>query len=229
MLQHCCLSTDSFALQRPGRVGAAIATHPTAAAYDALGAYFGEQKQLSCAIPAFRSALHLAPQSWEAHYDLAIALLQHGDAAQAARELHAASALKPGTPRIQLALGIALNQSNQSAAAIDVFKSVLKADPKSIPALDGLTKALIAEKRYSAAIAYLKDAPPDEVLALNLAIAYSKNGNDAEAQQTLSAIVKEHPDYAQAHVNLAILYTQQSRYRDAAEEFRQALQLDPNR
>ena len=211
----------------PTELEHAIATHPTAGAYDALGAYFGEQKQLSCAIPAFRSALRLAPQSWEAHYDLAIALLQHGDAAQAARELHAASNLKPGTPRIQLALGVALNQSNQSAAAIDVFKSVLKSDPKSIPALDGLTKALIAEKRYSAAISYLKDAPPDEVLALNLAIAYSKNGNTTEAQQVLSAIVKEHPDYAQAHVNLAILYTQQSRYRDAAEEFRQALQLDP--
>jgi anaphase-promoting complex subunit 3 len=142
----------------------AIAAHPSAAAYDALGAYFGQQRQLLCAISAFRSALHLAPGSWEAHYDLAIALLGHGDTGQAVRELRAASRLKPGTAQIQLALGVALSQSNQTEAAINEFKAVLKTDPKSIPALDGLTKALIAEKRYSAAIAYLKDAPPDDRL-----------------------------------------------------------------
>ena len=224
----CALAqTQASHCKGPAELERAIAAHPSAAAYDALGAYFGQQNQLSCALSAFRSAVHLAPGSWEAHYDLAIALLQHGDAQQAVRELRTASGLKPGTPQIDLALGVALSQSNQPAAAIDAFKAVLKIDPKSIPALDGLTKALIAEKRYSAAIVYLKDAPADEVLALNLAIAYSKNGDFEEALQTLAATVKGHPDYAQAHVNLAILYTQQSRYRDAADEFQQALQLDP--
>ena len=228
----CCCSyvfaqPQASRCKGPAALEQAIATHPSAAVYDALGAYFGQQGQLSCAISAFRSALHLAPQSWEAHYDLAIALLQHDDVEQAERELRAASALKPGTPQIQLALGVALNQSNHSDAAIDAFETVLKVNPKSIPAMDGLTKALIAEKRYSAAIDALKNAPPDEVLQLNLAIAYSKNGNTDGAVETLSAIVKDHPDYAQAHVNLALIYIQQRRYKDAANEFEQALRLDP--
>lgn len=228
----CCVcaggQTEGPRCKGPAELEKAIAAHPSAAAYDALGAYFGQQKQLACAISSFRSALHLAPKSWEAHYDLAIALLQHGDVEQAARELRTAAGLKPGTPRIELALGVALNQANHPDAAIEVFQSVLKDDPKSVPALDGLTKALIAEKRYSAAIGYLKNAPEDEVLALNLAIAYSKNGDTDEALKTLAAIVKADPNYAQAHVNLAILYTQQSQYREAAAEFEQALRLDPS-
>jgi tetratricopeptide (TPR) repeat protein len=113
----------------------------------------------------------------------------------AVRELRAASGLKRDSEQIDLALGIALNQSNHPEQADDIFKAVLKSDPNSIPALDGLTEALMAEKRYSAVIDYLKNAPPDEVLQLNLAIAYSNNGNLDEALQTLSTIVKEHPDY----------------------------------
>ena len=233
LIALCCCgyvlaqSQDS-SCKGPADLERTIATHPSAAVYDELGAYFGQQGQLSCAISAFRSALHLAPQSWEAHYDLAIALLQHDDAEQAQRELRAAAALKPGTPQIQLALGVALNQSNHFDAAIDAFETVLKVNPKSIPALDGLSKALIAEKRYSAAIYALKNAPPDEVLQLNLAIAYSKNGNINGAVETLSTIVKDHPDYAQAHVNLAVIYVQQSRYGEAANEFEKALHLDPS-
>src|SRR5260370_25365324 len=142
----CALAqTQASHCKGPAELERAIAAHPSAAAYDALGAYFGQQNQLSCALSAFRSAVHLAPGSWEAHYDLAIAFLQQGAAQQAVRELRTASGLKPGTPQIDLALGVALSQSNQPAAAIDSFKAVLKIDPKSIPALDGLTKALIAE------------------------------------------------------------------------------------
>ena len=145
---------------------------------------------MACALPAFESAVKLAPNSSEAHYDLGIALLQSGSAERAAGELRIASRLKPGTAQIQVALGMALSDSKHLDAAIDEFRAVLKTDPKSIPALDGISKAFIAEERYSAAIASLKNAPADEVLELNLAIAYSKNGNLPEAIQTLSQIVE---------------------------------------
>lgn len=211
----------------PAELERIIASHPSSAAYDALGAYFGQQNQLSCAIAAFQSALKLAPESWEAHYNLAIALLDTGNAEHAVRELRATARLKPGSPQIELALGTALSHAQQLDSAIIEFKEVLKTDPKSVPALDGLTKAFIAQKRFSAATAYLKNAPADEVLQLNLAIAYAGNNNQDEAIKILAAIVKAHPDYAQAHSNLAIVYTQQSRYFDASQEFKEALRLDP--
>jgi tetratricopeptide (TPR) repeat protein len=234
ILTVCCLlslsalAQQSSACKGPADLEQAIAAHPSAAAYDALGASFASQHLLSCAIHAFESAIRLDPNSWEGHYDLGIALLTSHDLKRAAHELQTASTLKPNAPKILLPLGVAQSELGQQDAAIETFRSVLKQDPQSVQALDGLTKALIAQKRYTAAIAELKNAPPDEVLQLNLAIAYSKNGNIDEALQILSGIVKEHPDYAQAHTNLGIVYTQQKRFSEAAQEFDIALRLDPS-
>ena len=166
----------------------------------------------------------MQPDSWESHYDLGVALLTDNNAKGAAHELQMASKLKPDTAKILLPLGVSLSELNQQNAAMDAFRAVLKQDPQSVQALDGLTKALIAEKRYTAAIAELKNAPPDEVLQLNLAIAYSKNGNTDEALQILSAWSKSIPTYAQAHNNLGLVYTQQKRFSEAAKEFEAALQ-----
>ena len=90
-----------------------------------------------------------------------------------------------------------------------------------------LTKALIEQKRYTAAIAALKDAPDDEVLRLNLAIAYSKNGNLDDAVKVLSAIAKDHPDYAQAHFNLGIVIPSRIDSTKRRRNFQEAVRLDP--
>jgi tetratricopeptide (TPR) repeat protein len=178
--------------------------------HDALGAYFGQRQKLSCAISAFESAVHLDPNSWEAHFNLALALLQSSQPTRAARELRIATHLQPENPLGHIALGVALSQLDQHEAAIDEFKIALNKDPKSLPALDGLAKSLIAQKRYSAAIAYLKDAPPVAMLQNDLAIAYSKNGNVSESVQVLTNIVKQDPSSVEAHSNLAVAYTQQN-------------------
>ena len=219
---------DASSCQGPADLTQAIASHPTAEAYDALGAYFGQRRQFSCALPAFERALQLSPNSWEAHYDLAISLLTSGNPQRALDQLRSASSLNPGSLKIHLATGLALSQLNQKAAAIDEFKAVLQSDPRSVQALDGIAQALIGEGRYSAAIASLKDAPKDEVLQLDLAIAYSQNENTGQALQILSALIQEHPSYARAHANLAIAYTRLKRFEDAAREFSEALRLDPS-
>jgi len=172
--------------------------------------------------------VHLDPNSWEAHFNLALALLQSNQPTQAVRELRIATHLQPENPLGHIALGVALSQLNQDGAAIDEFKIALNKDPKSVPALDGLAKSLIAQKRYSAAIAYLKDAPPVTMLQNDLAIASSKNGNVSEAVLVLKDIVKQNPSSAEAHSNLAVAYTQQNQFRQAAEEFKEAHRFAPN-
>src|SRR5580698_9688195 len=84
----------------PAEIEHAIASQPSAAAYDALGAYFGQRNQMACALPAFETAVKLAPSSSDAHYDLGLALLQSGFPQRAIGELRAAARLKTGTPRI---------------------------------------------------------------------------------------------------------------------------------
>jgi len=216
------------ACEGPAELEKVISTQPSAGAYDALGAHFGQRQQLSCAIAAFEAAVHQDPHSWEARFNLSLALLQEHDPVRAARELRVATRIKPDDPLGHIALGEALGELGQGEAAIDEFKFALKSDPKSVPALDGLAKALIAQKRYSAAIAYLKDGPPDPVLQDDLAVAYSSNGDVAEAVKLLQQLVQQNPSSAERHARLGIAYTQESQFRQAVDEFREALRLDPS-
>ena len=212
----------------PASIEQTIATHPSPGAYDALGSYFASRNNFPCAISAFESALKIDPKSSESHYDLGIALLASGNPNHAVSELQSASRLKPNSAAILLPLGTALSAVDRQDEAIAAFQTILKIDPKSVPAMDGLTKAYIAQKRYTAAIAELKNAPLDDVLQLNLAVAYSQNGDTADAQKVLAAIVVRHPAYSQAHLNLGIIYTQQNLFAEAAAEFKEAYRLDPS-
>src|SRR3979411_1198955 len=89
----------------PAELEGTLAKQPSAEAYDALGAYFGQRKEFSCAFSAFQSALRLEPNSWEAHYNLGLAYLESGDAERATREFRAAVLLKPQLPQSHAALG----------------------------------------------------------------------------------------------------------------------------
>jgi Flp pilus assembly protein TadD len=104
---------------------------------------------------------------------------------------------------------------------------VLKTDPKSVTALDWLAKALISQERYSAAIELLKKAPADQVLRMDLVIAYSKAGNNEQAIRLLAQMTKQHPSSSAPHFGLATIYTQQNRLEDAAAEFKEAYRLNP--
>ena len=210
----------------PADLAHVIASNPSPGAFDALGAYFASHHQFSCAISAFESAIHLAPDMWDGHYDLGVALLSSGNPQRAAHELQIASKLKPGSAKILMPLGISLSASNQQEAASDAFKAILKQDPQSVPALDGLTKALIAQGRYTAAISELKNAPANEVLQLNLAVAYSKNGNTDEPCKHSPRLSKS-TRLCQGSHGPGIVYTQQKRFAEASQEFEEALRLDP--
>jgi len=94
----------------PAELEKVLATHPSADVYDALGAYFGQREQLSCAIAAFEAAARQDPNSWEARFNLALALLQKHEAARAARELRVAVRIKPDDPLGHIALGEALGE-----------------------------------------------------------------------------------------------------------------------
>ena len=227
-LPFTAMAQDTPVCKGPAALEQTLASHPSPGAYEALGTWYATQRQFSCATSAFESAIRLDPNSWQSHYDDGVALLSSGKFSRAAEQLRTASGLKPDSEQILLPLGAALSGLDKQDEAVDVFQSVLKTDPQSVKALDGLTKALIAEKRYNVAIEELKKAPPDEVLQVNLAVAYLNNGDTEDALKTVSAIVKEHPDYAQAQFNLGAVLSRQDRFNEAAQAFKEAMRLDPS-
>jgi len=202
-----------------------LISHPSASAYDALGAYFGQQNDFSCAIPAFQSSLKIDPNSWKTRYYLGLALLTAGDAEHAAGELRISLRLNPDQPEARLTLGAALSQLNQTDAAIEQFKEVLKAEPESVTALDWLSKALLSQKRYAVAIALLESAPTDEVLRMELVIAYSESGNSGRALELLAQMGRDYPSSPTVHSARGMAYTRLHRYEDAASEFKEAFPM----
>src|SRR5207248_1721632 len=86
----------------------------------------------------------------------------------------------------------------------------------------------IEQKRYASVIRNLRDAPPDNGLKLNLAIAYASSGKEVEAVKILDELAKSQPYLAIAHFNLASVYAQQKRFQEAADEYGQTLRLDPS-
>jgi Flp pilus assembly protein TadD len=185
--------TEGKKCQGPADLERRVALHPSASAYDELGAYFGQEDHYPCAITAFRASLRLDPKSWQTRSYLGLALLADGKPEDAARELRGSLRLNPDQPGTHMTLGATLSQLNQMDAAIEEFNAVLKADPKSVTALDWLSKALISQARYGTAIALLKQGPADEVLRMNLVIAYSKSGDNDEAIRILSQMIKDRP------------------------------------
>jgi protein O-GlcNAc transferase len=155
------LSQQASICKGPLKLEQDLASHPSPGAYEALGSWFATQHKFSCAISNFETAVRLDPSSWQSHYDLGIALFTSGKPERAAKELQSASTLNAGSEQILLPLGASLSESNHLDEAIVVLREVLKSDPQSIKALDGLSKALIAAKRYKAAIAELQSAPPN--------------------------------------------------------------------
>ena len=212
-----------------------VRDHPTAGAYNTLGALFAAAGQVNCAIAAFQISLHLNARNWEAHYNLALALLSSGDPAGAATELRAAIREKPDSATSHFALGTLLYNQKKLTPAAAEFDAVLKIDPNFPSAAINLAQVLVAQGNSPAAIALLQKTltqlpTPEQVVPLTVALglAYSHAGQLAKAIETLQQLVAAHPDSADAHLGLGVLQagTQPPNLEAAIIEFREALRLD---
>ena len=140
--------------------------HPTAGAYNTLGVLYAEADRVSCAIPAFEASLKLENQNWEAHYNLAVALLRTGDQNRAVRQLQTAIQQKPDSVTSHFALGTLFADEKNLEKAEEEFRSTLKIDPHFAPGALKLGQVLISEGKPQAAVACLEDAvkqaPPEQ-------------------------------------------------------------------
>src|SRR5439155_7099099 len=183
-------------------------------------------------------ALKLEGQNWEAHYNLALALLKMGNRTGAKQELQAAIQHKPDSVSSHFALGSLFESDNKSDEAAEEFKAALKIDPHFVPASLKLSHVLTNQGKMPAAIACLEDglkqAPSvdeEEALQASLGLAYAESGDPKKGLEVLSSLVAKQPNSADAHFSLGLLYGKSSQPGDqdlAAAQFREALRLDTN-
>ena len=236
VLPKACL-TDKHRSDKITALVESIQDHPTAGAYNTLGVLFAEADLLNCAVPAFQAALKLDTQNWEAHYNLALALVKKGERAEAKRELRAAIHQKADSVSSHFALGSLLQSDNKLDEAAEEFKAALNVDPRFVPASLKLSQVLTSDGKVAAAIVCLEDAlkqsPPadqEEALRVSLGLAYAEIGDSKKGFDILSTLVAQQPDSAEAHFSLGLLYEKSGQPADqeaAIAQYKEALRLDP--
>jgi len=133
---------------------------PSSAAWNnEAGAWFARQGNTRCAINLFENALRADPHSKDARYNLGIALLEDHQLDRAAKELELAVGQTPDSVKARLALGTVRQDLGDLTRAEAEFRAALKLDAKSAAALHYLGVDLTEQRRYNAAITYLRDAP----------------------------------------------------------------------
>ena len=212
----------------------ALSTHPSAGAYNTLGALFAQQNDFACAIPAFEAALRLEPNSVQPRFNLAVALAQNDKQKQAADHLRILVRQKPDFFAAHNALGLVLQDLGELDGAEEEFRGALKINPRFTFAASNLAKLLHSQKRYPAEIFYLRQAlasdPPEKLahqLQLDLGAAYEFNGDTDHAIEFLRTLVASYPKSADVHFALATVYAKHVRFKEAKAEYEEAVRLDP--
>jgi len=215
-----------------------IQERPTAGAYNTLGVLYAAADRISCAIPAFESALRLDSANWESHYNLALALIRKGDRKRAEGELHSAIQEKPDSAAAHFALGTLLKKDEQQwPAAKEQFKQTLAIDPHQAQASIALAEIAMKSGDGTGAISLLEtalrlkpSAQEEELLEIALASTYVGGGDRDKGFEILKSLVRDHPGSANAHFSLGELYATQARdeiAQTAVSEYEEALRLDP--
>ncbi|MGC2297197.1 MAG: tetratricopeptide repeat protein, partial [Acidobacteriaceae bacterium] len=199
-----CAPTSSCT--KPATLATRLQTHPDAQAWTDLGNWFGEHKQFACAQQAFRSGLRLNPGSAQLNYLLGLSLYESQNFTDAVtplqRSIHAdAAVLKP-----HLLLASVYARLARPADAESEWHAALQIDPSSGMALHGLSQSFLAREDFPDEMALLHSTKLDEDLAIDLAVACSRNGQLEEAASVLAHTMESFPNSVKLSNALVALY-----------------------
>jgi tetratricopeptide (TPR) repeat protein len=157
--------------------------------------YRTETGRAAPGVTEYRQALSFSPQDWVLQRNLAHLQRNIGDPAGAEVSMRKAVALLPHDPMGHLELGLLLVQSDRAEEAIAEFEVILRSNPGSIAALNGLALALSQLGRQSEAINKLETAlklkPHSADTQLNLGTTLDAVGRKEEAEEHLrQAVIK---------------------------------------
>ena len=148
-------------------------------------------------LDAYNVAVKLAPDFFEAWYNLGVAANKMGDLEQATSAFEKAYRLKPKDTRVLRNLGRLLLLKKESTRAIALFEKAATLDTQNPRLLNELGEAYRQDKQFAKA-----------VNALEKAISLNKN-------------------YALAHYNLGLVYMEQNQAEQAILYLERYLELSP--
>jgi tetratricopeptide (TPR) repeat protein len=148
--------------------------------------------------------------SAEAHLMMGSAKMNVADFAGARDEFAKAVALNPNLPQVHVLYAKALQLTGDSDQSLAEYKSELAADPFNYEANLQIGALLRLEQNYADASRYFNQAlqtkPGDPAVRYQLALIALDQNKTEDARRALEALVKESPQFTEAHVSLSIAY-----------------------
>jgi tetratricopeptide (TPR) repeat protein len=186
---------------------------------------------MAAAADAYRRGLELAPDTGEAHHNLARLLRHLGLAGESLPHARRAAQLLAGRAVTLNSLGQSLEQSDLAEEAEAAYRDALRSEPTYAAAAANLGRLLEYRQRPDEAAAVLAPAqaanPGDAALIINLANAYLGLGRPDEAAALLEAGLALAPDLAPALNSLGTAHYIKRDWAAAARAFKEAVARDP--
>ena len=182
------------------------------------------------AVPYFRAALERNPGSVEARNGLALALANIGNLPEAEREFNTALRRQPKFGVARVNLGQLLGRQGRTNEAIAQYELALRQDTNNAAAhvnlgnlLGSLGDQTGAQQRYEAA---LRIDPHHAIAHFNLGNALRATDPAAAAEHYAGA-VRGNPEFAEAHLALALELVRVGHLGEAQPHFAAAVRLQP--
>src|SRR6267143_2003938 len=160
--------------------------------------------------------------SAEAHLMLGSAKMNIADFAGARDEFAKAVALNPNLAEVHVLYAKALVLTGDSDQSLKEFKAELAVDPFNFNSNLQLGAMARQEQNYEEAHQYfrraLKTRPGDPGVRYQLALIALDQGKADEARRVLESLVRESPQFTEAHVSLSLAYYRLKRPADGKRE-----------
>ena len=196
------------------------------------GITYRDQGDLRRAAVAYRHALSLRPDFWEAHSNLGVVLHDQGKLDEAVAEYRSAKRLKPEDASVRNNLGNTLCDKEDFDSAITEFKDLYRQSPEWEGGHNCLARAYMSKHDYPSAIRELQAAiavnPAGAAEHRVLGQALLLSGRDQEALEVLRKAVTLNPESSLAHHYLGTAFVNTQQMAEAEKEFREALRLEPS-
>ena len=196
-----------------------------------LGASLLQQRKPRDAEHTLSRAVRLFSNFARAHETLAEALMMQGKLPEALESLERAAELEPGSASVRLKKGKVLEGLGRDDEASQAFEESFKLTPHKEDLVRGLRLQRMgnvreAEKIYREVV--VRD--PENVDALRLLAGVAMRAKQwGDAEVLLERALEMAPDFFQCWMDLGLTRQEQDRLDDAADAFRRAQRLKPDR
>jgi tetratricopeptide (TPR) repeat protein len=179
----------------------------------------------------YRSILAGNPDSWMAHDNLGVVLVQKGKADEAVVHYREAIRLNPSYPEAFNNYGNVLAKAGRWSEAEEAYAGALKARPTFAAAEYNWGYALNQAGQYARAETHLRNALRLKAgiaeVHYELGNALANSGRMAEAMDEYRQALALKPEFAEAHANLGLALAEQGNLAEAIAQISVAVRLRP--